>query len=69
LDKETSHDRQPLDEYHSEHYRLILFTDEAQFSGDRVDSARSSHSQWELNPHETTESNFQHRFSINGGAA
>jgi hypothetical protein len=43
----------------------ILFTDEATFTRDGITNNRNSHS-WALeNPFETTETHFQHRFSVN----
>ena len=45
--------------------RNILFTDEAHFTRDGFNSTRISHLWDHDNPHETVESNYQHRFSIN----
>lgn len=43
----------------------ILFTDEATFTRDGITNTRNSHS-WALeNPFATTETHFQHRFSVN----
>jgi len=45
--------------------RNILFTDEAHFTRDEVNSTRNSHLWSRENPHGTVESNYQHRFSVN----
>jgi len=43
----------------------ILFTDEAHFTCDGVNSTRNSHLWDHDNPHGTVKSNYQHRFSMN----
>ena len=44
---------------------LILYTDEANFTHNRINNKRNSHSWSHENPHGTVETNFQCRFSIN----
>lgn len=46
-------------------YRRILFTDEAQFTRDGVNNFKNEHIWAEENPHQTVETNSQHRFSAN----
>jgi len=46
-------------------HRYILFTDEAQFTGDGVNNTHNSHVWADVNPHAAVESNFQLRFSVN----
>jgi hypothetical protein len=46
-------------------FPLVLFTDGAQFTHDRVNNMRNIHSSSPENPHDTTVSNFQNKFSIN----
>lgn len=43
----------------------ILFTDEATFTRNGLNNTRNCHIWNEVNPHATTESNFQRRFSVN----
>lgn len=44
---------------------FILFSDESQFTRDGVNNTRNSHLWSDENPHGTTETNFQRRFSVN----
>jgi len=45
--------------------RIILFTDEAHFTHDRVNNTRNSHLWDRENPHGTVESNYKPFFSVN----
>ena len=48
-----------------EFYRLIMFTDESQFTRDGINNLHNSH-EWAVgNPHATVETNFQLRFHVN----
>jgi hypothetical protein len=44
---------------------VILFTDEATFTRDGVNNSRNVHTWSHYNPHETTVTSFQRRFSVN----
>ena len=44
---------------------VILFTDEASFTRDGINNLRNVHKWWQENPHETSVTNFQRRFSVN----
>jgi len=50
---------------HPELLGVILFTDEATFTRDGVNNSRNVHTWSQDNPHETTVTNFQRRFSVN----
>ena len=44
---------------------VILFTDEAFFTRDGINNSRNLHTWSDDNPHETSITNFQRRFSVN----
>jgi len=44
---------------------VILFSDEASFTRDGVNNLRNAHTWSHDNPHETSETNFQRRFTVN----
>ena len=50
---------------HPELLSVILFRDEASFTRDGVNNLRNVHTWSHDNPHETSVSNFQRRFSVN----
>ena len=50
---------------HPELLGVILFTDEASFTRDGVNNSRNVHTWSQDNPHETTVTTFQSRFSVN----
>ena len=50
---------------HPELLSVILFSDEASFTRDGVNSLRNVHTWSHDNPHETSVNNFQRRFSVN----
>jgi hypothetical protein len=50
---------------HPEMLGVILFTDEATFTRDGINNSRNVHTWSRDNPHETTVTNFQRRFSVN----
>jgi hypothetical protein len=50
---------------HRELLDVILFTDEATFTRDGVNNLRNVHTWSHDNPHATTVTNFQRRFSLN----
>jgi hypothetical protein len=50
---------------HPQLLSVILFTDEASFTRDGVNNLRNVHTWSHNNPHETSVTNFQKRFSVN----
>jgi len=50
---------------HTELFSVILFTDEASFNRDGINNSRNSHTWSHDNPHETSVTKFQKRFSVN----
>ena len=50
---------------HPELFGVILFTDESSFTWDGVNNSRNVHTWSQDNPHETTVTTFQSRFSVN----
>ena len=50
---------------HPELLGVILFTDESSFTRDGVNNSRNVHMWSQDNPHETTVTTFQSRFSVN----
>lgn len=50
---------------HQHHSNHILYTDEATFTRHGVTNTHNDHWWAKENPHQTVESNFQHRFSVN----
>jgi len=50
---------------HPELLSVILFSDEASFTRDGVNNVRNVHSWSHENPHETSVTKFQRRFSVN----
>ena len=50
---------------HPELLSVILFTDEASFTRDGINSSRNVHTWSHENPHETHVTNFQRRFTVN----
>jgi len=50
---------------HSELLSVILFTDEASFNRDGINNSRNLHTWSYDNPHETSVTKFQRRFSVN----
>ena len=50
---------------HPELLSVILFTDEASFTRDGINNSRNSHMWSHDNPHETSVTKFQKRFSVN----
>ena len=50
---------------HTELLSVILFSDETSFSRDGVNNLRNVHTWPHDNPHETSVTNFQRRFSVN----
>jgi len=50
---------------HPELLSVILFTDEASFTRDSVNNSQNVHTWSHDNPHETSVTNFQRRFSVN----
>ena len=50
---------------HPEMLSVILFSDEASFTQDGVNNSRNVHTLSHDNPHETSITNFQRRFSLN----
>jgi len=54
---------------HAQLLSVILFTDEASFTRDGVNNSRNLHTWSHDNPHETSVTKFQRRFSVNGWCA
>ena len=50
---------------HPEMLSVILFSDEASFTRDGINNLRNVHTWSHDNPHETSVTNFQRRFSVN----
>ena len=50
---------------HPELLSVILFSDEAAYTRDGVNNLRNVHTWSHINPHETSVTNFQKRFSVN----
>jgi len=50
---------------HPELLSVILFTDEVSFTRDGINNSRNSHTWSHNNPHETSVTKFQKRFSVN----
>jgi len=50
---------------HSEMLSVILFSDEASFTRDDVINLRNVHTWYHDNPHETSVTNFERRFTVN----
>ena len=55
----------PLDKSSFRILSVILFSDEASFTRDGVNNVRNVHKWSHDNPHETSVSNFQRRFTVN----
>jgi len=58
----------PIEAFRLEVYLLlsvILFSDETSFTRDSVNNLRNVHTWYQDNPHETSVTNFQMRFTVN----